>query len=408
MLVVVAGAAVTAAPRLEYGSGQGVERSLPGDLLEFSFRTSRTLWSDERRQAFGTLTVRRVTGQARFTFEAKVVISGEVSGARGTVRWGPRTRTMLFAYADDVALDQVLAGLEGPGAVEHHPAGVCRMGGVSVECEETTEPDLRWRRLVARDAPELALSGGLLLTHKGDLDDGPRSWQYELIRVARGPADAAEGKVLRVPGGNFTPLVHAMAAVHLEESAGSSHARSDGERAREQLEEALRGCERIEHDFRARQQEVIATLLEGRLTALGPTRAEDVRPPASTLECLRGAAAKLALPAGVASVPLTWRFEGGETDWEKTIKNVNSNVLTAWTVMCLDEHRLLDEHARPRPVVARATADGAQSLTLDGRPAPKAVLDCLKSHGVMMESPLPAATTVELSLGLRGAPADQR
>ncbi|MBL8957937.1 MAG: hypothetical protein JNK82_44590 [Myxococcaceae bacterium] len=382
----------------------GVARAQPGDEVVFDSLQWRSDGWLRKSVERGELRLRRVECDLRFCFEAKVRLTGEVHDDGDVVRWGPVEETRLFGYGGNVPLGLMVATLFGDSEnrdAEHFPVEVCRIGGLAVPCEETIEADGTWRRHVALDAQEVALSGGLLDSLYGDPEQSELGTHLGLVSAGRGSTTSALSRVKELDDVRDTPFVNVLGMARVLARQQRDGAQRTLERARESLERALKGCSPVTHAWRIKSQTVTARLERGVVRALEKAGEDADVPSGETVACLRAAARKLRL-GQVEAVKLQWPHENEKPDWEQQAEELNALQLSGYTRLCLALAGVwVDEGGHEQTVVVVGREQQVTSMSLGGRCAPKAVLECMSERVRLHPLPSEAMTRVELVLPLR-------
>lgn len=371
----------------------GLWRAKLGDQVEHRVRHRRASWNGASTWE-ATLRLRRVAPEVPFTFEATVSVSGSSTRGGQVVRWGPSRQSTLFAYSPGAHVEQVLAELQGSSEhcdAEHHPA-VCRVGGSPVECEETLEMEKRWKRHVAHGVPSLALSGGLIDSHLGDLKSDEYAEWIDLLKVSHGDPTSGLKETVPIAEAKVTPLVHALLVAHHMAQQAEWKADTEASAAASVIEEALGDCSPIELELRRVSSRAVARLEGGQVRALDGAGRDDPKPGPATLDCLRRRLKEQPLDPGVSAVEVWWNHQGPESEVEISIRRVNEAQLRGFALLCLAEQNRLAEQLPTVPVVVEARETQVTAATIAGANDPR-LHECVASKATLTALPGPAALT---------------
>ncbi|MFT3837437.1 MAG: hypothetical protein QM723_10625 [Myxococcaceae bacterium] len=379
----------------------GLWRAKLGDQLEHRVRHRRVSWNGGSTWE-ATLRLRRVAPEVPFTFEATVTVTGTSTVGERVVRWGPSRQSKLFAYSPRAHVEQVLAELQGSSEhcdAEHHPAA-CRVGGAPVDCEETLEMEQRWKRHVAHGVPSLALSGGLIDSHLGDLKSDEYAEWIDLLRPSHSDPTSGLKETVPIAEAKVTPLVHALAIAHHLAQQAEWKADTDASGAASTIEEALTVCSPIEIELRRVNSRVTARLEAGQVRSLFGTGKDDPQPPPATLACLRKQLREARLDPSVSAVEVWWNHQGPEAEIEASIREVNEAQLRAFSMVCLVEQNRFADGLPAVPVVVEAHQTSVTSATIAGAPDAR-LHDCVASRATLTALPLPTVTHVQQDLPVK-------
>lgn len=365
------------AERVAPATGPGILRAKVGDFAVFDLHEwEANDWNNGRlTETRGTLTVRRVEGDAPFVFELDLRIGGEYrerprnDSYQHVVKLEPFKDTRLYAYGADIDLTQISFD---PRVGAGTPVGKKTFAGAAYDAEEFSDSDGLWKRLLAKNAPQLALSGGLLESARGKPKEG-RGWLNRLAKVGHGETTSAV--TAEWPAPTLTPYLVADEVIHPAKWAAQNEAERLASRAAFKAEEALTACAPVLHEQRRVEHELMVALNDGKVLAV---ESKGDPPDAKTTACLKEKVGALALSPRLTQLALRWVHEGPKADWELAQENGAKAIAMVNLFTCVNELKLVDGLVKRKASATLVFESGTLvSLTVGGAPGPDALVACV-------------------------------